>query len=225
MTAMSCEGEAAAALDTPPSNQPRWPPRRTQGRGSWHDHSMSRPGPSRTRTPPAREVLPGNRSPLGAVWDGTGTNFALWSAGAQAVDLCLFDADGTEHRQRLEETTHQVWHGRLLGVGPGQRYGYRVHGWYEPGSGQRHNPHKLLLDPYARAVDGTLSNDPAIFGFPADTVDSSAPDPRDSAPVVPRGVVTHGTFPWDGDRPPRISWSDTVLYEVHVKGATIRHPG
>ena len=102
----------------------------------------------------AREVLPGSPAPLGALWDGTGTNFALWSAGAQAVDLCLFDADGTEHRHRLEETTHQVWHGRLAGVGPGQRYGYRVHGIYDPLAGLRHNPAKLLLDPYTRAVDG-----------------------------------------------------------------------
>ncbi len=174
--------------------------------------------------PQALEVWPGSPAPLGAHWDGTGTNFALWSAGAQAVDLCLFDPDGTEHRQRLEETTHQVWHGRLLGVGPGQRYGYRVHGWYEPGAGHRYNPHKLLLDPYARAVDGALTADPAIFGFPPDSVDSPTPDPRDSAPVVPRGVVVHDTFPWDGDRALRTSWSDTVIYEVHVKGATARHP-
>jgi isoamylase len=175
--------------------------------------------------PAALEVWPGSPAPLGAHWDGTGTNFALWSAGAQAVDLCLFDADGTEHRQRLEETTHQVWHGRLSGVGPGQHYGYRVHGWYEPGAGLRYNPQKLLLDPYARAVDGTLRLDPTIFGFPADAVDATTPDGRDSAPAVPRGVVTHGTFPWDGDRPLRTSWSDTVIYELHVKGATMRHPG
>jgi isoamylase len=175
--------------------------------------------------PAALEVWPGSPAPLGAHWDGTGTNFALWSAGAHAVDLCLFDADGTEHRERLEETTHQVWHGRLLGVGPGQRYGYRVHGPYDPGSGQRYNANKLLLDPYARAVDGVLTHDPAIFGFPPDGIDSPSANPRDSAAAVPRGVVTHGTFPWDGDRPLRTSWSDTVIYEVHVKGATMRHPG
>src|SRR3954447_19688505 len=186
---MSCEGEAAAALDTPPSNQARWPPLRTQGLASWHDHCMSGPGTQRRGTGRAREVLPGSPSPLGAVWDGTGTNFALWSAGAQAVDLCLFDADGTEHRQRLEETTHQVWHGRLLGVGPGQRYGYRVHGWYEPGAGQRHNPNKLLLDPYARAVEGVLVNDPAIFGYPAASVDSSTPDPLGPPRRQPRPLA------------------------------------
>ncbi|CCG04710.1 glycogen debranching protein GlgX [Blastococcus saxobsidens] len=170
-------------------------------------------------------VLPGTPTPLGASWDGRGTNFALWSAGASAVDLCLFAPDGTEQRHRLEETTHQVWHGRLPGVGPGQRYGYRVHGGYDPRSGLRYNPAKLLLDPYARAVDGELRLDPALFGHPADGVDSAVPDPRDSAPSVPRGVVVHDPFPWDGDRPPRRSWSDTVIYEVHVKGATAAHPG
>ncbi len=174
---------------------------------------------------PAVEVLPGSPAPLGAHWDGTGTNFALWSAGAHAVDLCLFDADGTEHRYRLTESTHQIWHGRVGGIGPGQRYGYRVHGPYEPSAGQRYNPAKLLLDPYARAVDGELRLDPALFGHPVDAVDSAVPDGQDSAPSVPRGVVVHDVFPWDGDRPPRTSWSDTVVYEVHVKGATMRHPG
>ncbi|MEX5717668.1 glycogen debranching protein GlgX [Geodermatophilus maliterrae] len=176
------------------------------------------------RTPEDVEVWPGSSAPLGAHWDGTGTNFALWSAGATAVDLCLFDADGTEHRHRLRETTHQVWHGRLPGIGPGQRYGYRVHGPYEPGAGARWNPAKLLLDPYARAVDGELTLDPSLFGFPFEGGDAGAADPRDSAPCVPRGVVVHDSFPWDGDRRPGTAWSDTVIYEVHVKGATMRHP-
>ncbi|MCZ2822120.1 glycogen debranching protein GlgX [Modestobacter sp. VKM Ac-2977] len=168
------------------------------------------------------EVWPGSAAPLGAHWDGTSTNFALWSAGASAVDLCLFDPDGTEHRQRLQETTHQVWHGRLPGVGPGQRYGYRVHGPHDPASGARYNPAKLLLDPYARAVDGELVLDDALFGWsPADPF---AADPNDSAPFVPRGVVIHDSFPWDGDHVLRTSWSDTVIYEVHVKGATMSHP-
>ncbi|WP_075014358.1 glycogen debranching protein GlgX [Geodermatophilus obscurus] len=170
----------------------------------------------------AAEVWPGSPAPLGAHWDGTGTNFALWSAGATAVDLCLFDADGTEHRHRLRETTHQVWHGRLPGVGPGQRYGYRVHGPHDPGAGARWNPAKLLLDPYARAVDGELTLDPALFGSRLDAPGS--PDARDSAPFVPRGVVVHDSFPWDGDPRPVTPWSDTVIYEVHVKGATMRHP-
>ncbi len=183
----------------------------------------------RVRTPedPAEDaaVWPGSPAPLGAHWDGTGTNFALWSAGATAVDLCLFDADGTEHRHRLQETTHQVWHGRLPGVGPGQRYGYRVHGPWDPGAGNRWNPAKLLLDPYARAVDGEQTLDPALYGYRADGPDTGPADPRDSAPFVPRGVVVHDSFPWDGDRRPVTSWSDTVVYEVHVKGATMRHPG
>jgi isoamylase len=170
------------------------------------------------------EVLPGSPTPLGAHWDGTGTNFALWSAAAQAVDLCLFDADGVEHRFPLEETTHQVWHGRLAGVGPGQRYGYRVHGTYDPLAGLRHNPAKLLVDPYARALSGELELHPALFGYVGDAVDGSARDEQDSAPYVPHGVVVHDNFPWDGDRPLRTSWSDTVIYEVHVKGATMRHP-
>jgi len=170
------------------------------------------------------EVLPGSPTPLGAHWDGTGTNFALWSAAAHAVDLCLFDADGAEHRFPLEETTHQVWHGRLTGVGPGQRYGYRVHGTYDPLAGLRHNPAKLLVDPYARALSGELELHPALFGYVGDAVDGSARDEQDSAPYVPHGVVVHDNFPWDGDRPLRTSWSDTVIYEVHVKGATMRHP-
>ncbi|MGY1739906.1 MULTISPECIES: glycogen debranching protein GlgX [unclassified Blastococcus] len=170
------------------------------------------------------EVWPGSPAPLGASWDGNGTNFALWSAGAQAVDLCLFEPDGSEHRHRLQETTHQVWHGRVSGVGPGQRYGYRVHGGYDPGNGLRYNPAKLLLDPYARAVDGELTLHPALFGHPGEAVDSGVPDTTDSAPYVPRGVVVHDPFPWDGDRRPGTPWSDTVIYEVHVRGATMRHP-
>jgi isoamylase len=187
-------------------------------------HQVSAVTPPEPARRPARttEVWPGRPAPLGAHWDGTGTNFALWSAGASAVDLCLFDPDGTEHRQPLQETTHQVWHGRLPGVGPGQRYGYRVHGPFEPASGARHNPAKLLLDPYARAVDGELVLDDALFGWlPGDP---SRPDPADSAPFVPRGVVVHDSFPWEGDTLLDTPWSDTVLYEVHVKGATMQHP-
>ncbi|TFV81411.1 glycogen debranching protein GlgX [Blastococcus sp. CT_GayMR20] len=208
---------------------------RTHAARSWQDRAVTdrgrtpRPLPRRRWTDrtvpgPAPDVLPGSPTPLGSQWDGTGTNFALWSAGAQAVDLCLFDPDGTEHRHRLDETTHQVWHGRLAGVGPGQRYGYRVHGPYEPLAGLRHNPAKLLLDPYTRAVDGSLSLHPSLFGYAGDSVDSGLRDDQDSAPYVPRGVVVHDPFPWDGDRPLRTSWSDTVIYEAHVKGATALHP-
>jgi glycogen operon protein len=171
---------------------------------------------------PPVEVWPGTSAPLGAHWDGTGTNFALWSAGATGVDLCLFDPDGTEHPERLQETTHQVWHGRVPGVRPGQRYGYRVRGPHDPASGARYNPAKLLLDPYARAVDGELRLDPALFGHRQH--EPSLADPADSAPFVPRGVVIHDSFPWSGDTTLRTPWSDTVIYEVHVKGATMRHP-
>jgi glycogen operon protein len=173
---------------------------------------------------PGVETWPGSPSPLGAHWDGTGTNFALWSGGAQAVDLCLFDADGTEHRHRLQESTHQIWHARLPGIGPGQRYGYRVHGPYDPSQGLRYNPAKLLLDPYTRAVDGQLTLDGSLFGYRGDNPDTRTPDDRDSAPHVPRGVVIYDSFPWEGDRPPATSWADTVIYELHVKGATMGHP-
>jgi isoamylase len=213
---MSLAGDAAA-LVTGPSNQHRRMPRRPDAVSGWQDQQMVRR--------PAGEVLPGSPAPLGAHWDGTGTNFAIWSADATAVDLCLFDDAGLEERVRLEETTHQVWHGRLGGIGPGQRYGYRIHGTYDPLSGLRHNPAKLLLDPYARAVDGELTLHPALFGYPEDAVDSGTADRQDSAPFVPRGVVVHDPFPWDGDRALRTSWSDTVIYEVHVKGATTLHPG
>ncbi len=221
---------AAGVLDTSPIQPTPAANLRTDGPRTRHDLAVTGYTGSRPRTDravPERgvEVLPGSPTPLGAVWDGTGTNFALWSAGAHAVDLCLFDPDGTEHRHRLEETTHQVWHGRLDGVGPGQRYGYRVHGPYDPAAGLRHNPAKLLLDPYTRAVDGDLALHPALFGYAGDAVDGGARDETDSAPYVPRGVVVHDPFPWDGDRPLRTPWSDTVVYELHVKGATAAHPG
>src|SRR4051812_39831741 len=111
---------------------------------------------------------PGHPSPLGARWDGEGTNFALWAPAAESVDVCLFDADDTEHRVRLEEVTYHVWHGYIPRVGPGQRYGFRVDGPYDPGRGSRWNPHKLLADPYARAFDGGFVADDAIFGYPID---------------------------------------------------------
>src|SRR3954454_14949871 len=154
------------SLDTSPSNQPRRAPPGSDPPGC-APCPRARPGQGRiapVKHIPDVEVWPGAPAPLGAHWDGTGTNFALWSAGAQAVDLCLFDDEGTETRQRLEETTHQVWHGRLPGVAPSQRYGYRVHGSYAPGAVLRYNPSKLLLDPYARAVDGELTLNPALFG-------------------------------------------------------------
>jgi glycogen operon protein len=163
---------------------------------------------------------PGRPTPLGAHWDGEGTNVAVFSQGAEAVDVCLFDEHGHETRVPLEETTHYVWHGYLPQVGPGQRYGFRVDGPYDPERGHRFNPSKLLVDPYARAIEGDLVLDDAVFGDHA-----GHQDHRDSAPFVPRSVVVHDAFPWGPDHHrPRHAWADTVIYELHVKGFTAQHP-
>jgi isoamylase len=174
--------------------------------------------------PPSARPWPGQPAPLGATWDGEGTNIALWSAGAEGVEVCLFDPAGAETRVPLEESTYHVWHGYLPQVGPGQRYGFRVHGRYDPAAGRRYNPAKLLLDPYARAIDGTLALDDAIFGHAGDLVEDR-PDPRDSAPYVPRSVVVHDAFPWGDEHRPRVPWDDTVIYELHVRGFTKCLPG
>ncbi len=173
---------------------------------------------------PGDPPWPGRPVPLGATWDGEGTNFALWAAAAEAVELCLFDAAGTETRIPLGESTYQVWHGYVPRVGPGQRYGFRVHGRYDPGRGLRANPSKLLLDPYARAIDGDFVPEPPVFGYDGDPRGNTA-DTRDSAPYVPRSVVVHDAFPWGSDRRPDTPWDDTVIYELHVRGFTRRHPG
>jgi glycogen operon protein len=164
---------------------------------------------------------PGRPFPLGATWDGTGTNFSLFSEHAERVDLCLFDGDGEERIALSEQTAHN-WHARIPGVGPGQRYGYRVHGRWAPGEGHLFNPAKLLVDPYAKAIDGDAdTGDPRVFA--AD--EAGGPDPRDSAPVVPKGVVIDPAFAWGDDRPPETPWHETVIYETHVRGLTMRHPG
>ena len=168
------------------------------------------------------ELWPGHWSPLGASFDGGGTNFALWSAGAEGVDLCLFADDGTEQRVALTASTFHVWHGYLPGVGPGQRYGYRVHGPWDPARGKRWNAHKLLIDPYAKAIDGRYVDDPAAYGHTGS--DDLHRDDNDSAPFVPKSVVVHDAFDWTGVERPRTSWADTIIYELHVKGFTIRHP-
>jgi glycogen operon protein len=170
---------------------------------------------------------PGSPYPLGATWDGAGTNFALYSGVAERVELCLFGGDGParsapETRVALTEADGFVWHGYLPGIGPGQRYGYRVHGPYEPGRGHRCNPAKLLLDPYAKAVEGEVRWSRAVYGHRPE--DPSAPGAADSAPFVPRSVVAGPGFDWGDDRPPRTPPEDTVLYEAHVRGLTIRHP-
>ena len=165
---------------------------------------------------------PGRPAPLGATWDGEGTNFALYSSAAEAVDVCLFDDAGRETRVPLEESTFHVWHGYLPQIGPGTRYGFRVDGPFDPAAGLRFNPSKLLLDPYARAVEGDLVLADAVFGsVPGrDRVQQH----QDSAPYVPRSVVVHDAFPWGEDVRPRTPWADTVIYELHVKGFTALHP-
>ncbi len=157
---------------------------------------------------------PGNPFPLGAHWDGDGANFALWSTTATGVSVCLFDGNDRETRIPLDESTYHVWHGYLPGVGPGQRYGFRVEGPHDPARGLFHNPTKLLVDPYARAIDGDFRDDPAVYPDSSD----------DSAPFVPRSVIIHDAFPWGGDRAPKVPWADTVIYELHVKGFTRQHP-
>ncbi|MBL8611766.1 MAG: glycogen debranching protein GlgX [Myxococcales bacterium] len=167
---------------------------------------------------------PGRPSPLGATWDGEGVSFALFSEGATGVDLCLFDKEGRETRVPLVERTGHVWHAYVPGVRPGQHYGYRVHGPYEPAAGHRFNPAKLLVDPYARRIHGFVDYDGPVFGFDRAKGDGVACT-HDSAPYVPKSVVVDGAFAWGADRPPRVPFHDTVLYETHVKGATRLHPG
>src|SRR5919107_1225899 len=168
-------------------------------------------------------LWPGSSFPLGATYDGTGTNFAVFSEVADAVELCLFDADGTETRVALPERTAQAWHGYAPTVGPGQRYGFRVHGPYDPAAGLRCHPSKLLLDPYATAVEGEVDWGEAMFTYRFDAPDGPVND-RDSGPHMLKGVVTSPYFDWANDRPPRTAWNETAVYEVHVKGFTARHP-
>jgi isoamylase len=171
------------------------------------------------------EVWPGRPYPLGATPDGNGTNFSVFSEHATGVDLCLIDEDGRETRVRLPETTAHCWHGCLPGVGAGQRYGFRVHGPYEPSAGHRFNPDKLLIDPYARAIEGGVDWDEAVYGyrFDGDDADMSYND-SDSAAFMPRSVVVESSFDWGDDRRPVTPWHETSVYEAHVKGLTMRHP-
>jgi isoamylase len=168
------------------------------------------------------QIWPGSAYPLGATWDGSGTNFALFSEAADRVELCLFDPAGAETRITLTEVDGFVWHCYLPTVGPGQLYGYRVTGPYEPRNGHRCNPAKLLLDPYGKAVDGELRWDPAVFGYQPGRPDQ--PSDTDSAPFMPRNVVINPYFGWADDRPPRTPYHETVIYEAHVRGLTMRHP-
>jgi isoamylase len=169
------------------------------------------------------EVWPGKPYPLGATYDGTGTNFSLFSEAAEAVELCLFEPDGGERRVPLIEVDAFCWHGYLPRIGIGQRYGFRVHGPWDPAAGHRCNPNKLLLDPYAKAFDGGVDWDQACFPYTFGDPDSRNDD--DSAPHVPKAVVVSPFFDWGADRPPDVPLHESVIYEVHVKGFTATHPG
>ena len=167
-------------------------------------------------------IWPGSPYPLGATFDGGGTNFAIFSEVAETIELCLVDEQGGESRVALPERNGLVWHGYLPRVGPGQRYGYRVHGPYDPAAGLRCNPAKLLLDPYAKAIDGHINWDEALFSYRFGDPDSY--NDTDSAPYAMTSVVINPYFDWAGDRPLRVPYNETVIYEAHVKGMTMRHP-
>ncbi|WP_084517211.1 glycogen debranching protein GlgX [Desulfatiglans anilini] len=169
-------------------------------------------------------VWPGEAYPLGATYDGVGTNFSLFSEAAERVELCLFDEQGREARVDLAERTAFCWHGYLPDIAPGQRYGYRVHGPWNPEAGHRCNPGKLLLDPYSKAVDGLVDWNEAVFQHCFNDPEGPA-NTADSAPYVPKSVVVNPYFDWGNDRPLRRPLHETVIYEVHVKGFTARHPG
>lgn len=172
------------------------------------------------------KVLPGKPYPLGATWDGAGVNFALYSENARNITLCLFERSSDTNESYcipLQERTDYVWHCYVSGIRPGQLYGYRVNGPYSPHEGHRFNPAKILLDPYARAIGRDLTWHPSLYGwkFP-DKLET--PDYSDSAPYAALGAVVDTAFTWGDDRSPQIPWEDTIIYEAHVKGFTMRHP-
>lgn len=182
------------------------------------------------RSSPVRleAVLPGRPYPLGATWEGEGVNFALFTEQAQRVELCLFDSPDAKHETRrimLPESTHNIWHAHVTGVGPGQLYGYRVHGPYDPKAGHRFNPQKVLLDPYAKAIGRPLRWADQVFGYKlGDKQQDLSMDKRDSAAYAPLGIIVDPAFDWGGDKPPGWRWRQTIIYETHVKGFTQRHP-
>jgi isoamylase len=171
---------------------------------------------------PAVEIWPGKAYPLGATYDGAGTNFGVFSEVAERVELCLFDADGAETQLTLPEIDSFVWHAFIPGIEPGQRYGYRVHGPYDPAAGLRCNPTKLLLDPYSKAIDGNFDWNQSLFSYNFGEPDSR--NDEDSAASMPKSVVINPFFDWANDRPPDHQYADTFIYEAHVKGLTQAHP-
>jgi isoamylase len=170
----------------------------------------------------AKAVRPGRSFPLGATVESGGTNFAIASSVAEGVTLCLFDEAGTEQRLELTERDADIWHGFVPDVAAGRRYGYRIAGPYQPNQGLRCNPNKLLLDPYARAIDGDIKWGDSVLGYSPGSPD--LPNPLDSAPDVPRGIVMADDFDWGADAAPAIPYSDSIIYETHVKGFTQLHP-
>ncbi|KIF80868.1 glycogen debranching protein GlgX [Noviherbaspirillum autotrophicum] len=176
---------------------------------------------------PLASIQPGSPYPLGATYDGTGTNFAVFSAHAERIELCFFDATGRHELARcaLPECTNEVWHGYLPGVHPGALYGYRAYGPYQPEQGHRFNPNKLLLDPYAKRLSGQVRWADTLYGYRIHSPRADLSfDHRDSAPSMPKAVVANSTFHWHGDAPPRVPWERTVIYETHVRGMTLRAP-
>jgi isoamylase len=169
------------------------------------------------------KIWPGQPYPLGAAYDGAGTNFSLFSEVAERVELCLFDEKGQQSCVDLTEVTAFCWHGYLPEVKPGQRYGFRVHGPWAPEQGQRCHPSKLLLDPYAKALDGQIRWDEAVFPYHFNDPEGP-PNTADSAPFMPKCVVIDPDFDWGDDKHPRTPWHETIIYEVHVKGLTAAHP-
>ncbi len=196
-------------------------PPHTRGGASQDATHLIRPGDPAAARPAVRRWL-GEPYPLGATYDGSGTNFSIFSSVADGVELCLLYDDGTETRIELDEVDGYCWHVYLPDVRPGQRYGYRVHGPWEPAAGHWCNEHKLLLDPYAKAIAGVTDWDPACFGYDFD--DHDRKNTTDSAPHMPTGVVHDPFFDWGTDRPPNIPLHESVIYETHVKGLTMRHP-
>ena len=174
-------------------------------------------------------VWPGKSYPLGSTWDGDGVNFSLFSEHATSVELLLFESPDDrrpKYTVRLNEVDAFVWHGYIKGLGPEQLYLYRVDGPYEPEKGYRFNPAKALLDPYAKAIAGNFLWDESLFGYRADAPETDlSRDERDSCPFVPKCVVVDPSFDWEGDRLLQTPWNETIIYETHVKGFTMKHPG
>lgn len=175
------------------------------------------------------KILTGSPYPLGATYDGKGVNFSIYAENAEGIDLCLFNStnDPTESvKIRIKERTHQVWHAYVPDLHPGQLYGYRVHGPYEPQNGHRFNPNKLLIDPYTKAIAGTLQWDDSLFGYEVGHEDQDLSfSTIDSAPHIPKCVVVDESFDWEGDKALKIPLHKSIIYETHVKGFTQLHPG